>query len=56
MFNLITGLAMLAASVIAGGLWDAVGPQGTFFAGAVFTAAALAALPLLRRRLGGSTA
>jgi MFS family permease len=55
MFNLITGLAMLAASVIAGALWDAVGPQGTFFAGAVFTAAALAALPLLRRRLGGST-
>jgi MFS family permease len=56
MFNLVTGLAMLAASVIAGGLWDAVGPQGTFFAGAVFTAAALAALPLLRRRLGASTA
>jgi MFS family permease len=56
MFNLVTGLAMLAASVIAGGLWDAVGPQGTFFAGAVFTAAALAALPLLRRRLGGNTA
>jgi MFS family permease len=56
MFNLVTGLAMLAASVIAGGLWDAVGPQGTFFAGAVFTAAALAALPLLRRRLGGNAA
>jgi|tagenome__1003787_1003787.scaffolds.fasta_scaffold20981384_2 MFS family permease len=56
MFNLVTGLAMLAASVIAGGLWDAVGPQGTFFAGAVFTAAAIAALPLLRRRLGGNTA
>ena len=53
MFYLITGLAMLAASVIAGGLWDLVGPQGTFFAGAIFTAAALAALPLLRRRLSG---
>jgi MFS family permease len=51
MFNLVTGLAMLAASVIAGGLWDRVGPQGTFLAGALFTAAALAALPLLRRRL-----
>jgi MFS family permease len=56
MFNLVTGLAMLAASVIAGGLWDVIGPQGTFFAGAIFTAAALAALPLLRRRLGGSAA
>jgi MFS family permease len=51
MFNLITGLAMLAASVIAGGLWDLIGPRGTFLAGALFTAAALAALPLLRRRL-----
>jgi MFS family permease len=56
MFNLITGLAMLAASIIAGGLWDMVGPQGTFLAGAIFTAAALAALPLLRRRLSVSTA
>ncbi len=56
MFNLVTGLGMLAASVIAGGLWDVIGPQGTFFAGAIFTAAALAGLPLLRRRLGGSAA
>jgi MFS family permease len=51
MFNLVTGLAMLAASVIAGALWDLTGPQGTFLAGAAFTAAALCALPLLRRRL-----
>jgi MFS family permease len=56
MFNLITGLAMLAASVIAGGLWDVVGPQGTFLAGALFTAVALAALPALRRRLGADPA
>ncbi len=27
MFNLITGLALLASSVIAGALWDATGPQ-----------------------------
>jgi MFS family permease len=52
MFNLITGLAMLGASVIAGILWDMVGPGGTFLAGGLFTAAALAALPLVRRRLG----
>jgi MFS family permease len=51
MFNLATGLAMLVASVIAGSLWDNIGPRGTFLAGALFTAAALAALPLLRRRL-----
>jgi len=51
MFNLVTGLAMLMASVIAGSLWDNIGPRGTFLAGALFTAAALAALPLLRRRL-----
>jgi MFS family permease len=51
MFNLVTGLAMLMASVIAGSLWDNIGPRGTFLAGALFTAAALAVLPLLRRRL-----
>jgi MFS family permease len=45
MFNLVTGVAMLAASVIAGLLWDAVGPAGTFLAGALFTGVALAALP-----------
>lgn len=48
-FNLVSGLAMLAASVIAGELWDVVGPDGTFVAGAVFTALALAALPLAQR-------
>src|SRR6266446_1416621 len=34
MFNLITGLALLIASVIAGALWDVIGPGGTFVAGA----------------------
>lgn len=48
MFNLVTGVLMLAASVIAGALWDAVGPQGTFLAGAGF--ALLAALGLLFAR------
>lgn len=51
MFNLVIGIAMLVASVVAGGLWDLIGPRGTFLAGALFTAAALASLPLLRRRL-----
>ncbi|HZT27017.1 MAG TPA: MFS transporter [Pseudolabrys sp.] len=49
-FNLVSGLAQLAASVIAGALWAAFGPEGTFLAGAVFTAVALAALPVVRRR------
>ena len=40
-FNLAGGIALLAASVIAGVLWDAIGPSGTFFAGAAFSALAL---------------
>jgi MFS family permease len=51
LFNFITGLAMLAASVLAGALWDAIGPQATFIAGAVITALALLAVPLARGRI-----
>jgi MFS family permease len=43
-FNLLTGLAMLAASVIAGALWDAYGPAATFFAGLVFALVGLLGL------------
>jgi MFS family permease len=43
-FNLFTGLATLAASIIAGALWDAYGPAGTFLAGLGFTLASLAGL------------
>jgi MFS family permease len=49
MFNLVTGAATLAASVIAGALWDAVGPKSTFLAGAAFTLLALSALPTMRK-------
>jgi MFS family permease len=52
MFNLLSGIALLLASIIAGGLWDVIGPNGTFLAGAMFTAIALAALPLVRRKVG----
>jgi MFS family permease len=45
-FNLVSGIAMLFASVIAGALWGWPGPEGTFLAGAVFTAIALVALPV----------
>jgi hypothetical protein len=47
----IGGVALLAASVIAGGLRDAAGPQGTFLAGAAFTPLALLGLAAIRGRL-----
>jgi MFS family permease len=43
-FHLVSGAAMLAASVLAGWLWSAYGPSATFLAGAAFTALALAGL------------
>jgi MFS family permease len=43
-FNLMSGLALLLASVIAGLLWDNVGADYTFYAGAVFGAVALVVL------------
>ena len=51
MFNLVTGIALLAASVIAGALWDGIGPQGTFLAGAGFALLAMTGLIPLHRRL-----
>jgi MFS family permease len=53
MFNLITGLALFLASVIAGALWDRAGPQGTFLAGALFAAITLMALISIRGLLNG---
>lgn len=53
MFNLVGGLALLVASILAGGLWDAFGPMATFLAGAGFTALALVGLVLVRWRLPG---
>jgi MFS family permease len=41
MFNLVSGVAMLFASVIAGWLWDQYGAPAPFIAGAVFAALAL---------------
>ena len=49
-FHLLTGLALLLASVIAGALWDAWGHQGTFLCGAAFAALTLLGLTALRRR------
>ena len=50
-FNLVGGLAMLAASIIAGSLWDLAGPQTTFLAGAGFALVALAGLLAVHRRI-----
>ncbi|SDA38473.1 MFS transporter [Mesorhizobium qingshengii] len=50
-FNLSGGLSLLAASLLAGMLWDNFGPQMTFLAGAGFTALALLGLGLVRWRV-----
>jgi MFS family permease len=48
LFNLASGLALLAASVIAGALWQAYGPPATFLAGAAFALVSLAGLALVQ--------
>jgi predicted MFS family arabinose efflux permease len=47
-FNLISGLALLLASGVAGSLWDQHGPATTFLGGAAFAAVALLGL-LIRK-------
>jgi len=47
-FNLVSGVALLLASVIAGSLWSMFGASATFIAGALF--AALAAIGLILYR------
>jgi MFS family permease len=47
LFNLVSGIAMLVASGLAGWLWDQFGAASTFLAGAVF--AAITLLGLLAR-------
>jgi MFS family permease len=53
-FNLTSGISMLVASVMAGLLWQVIGPQATFFAGAIF--AALAAIGVLAYRVNPAVA
>lgn len=45
-FNLISGLALLSASITAGILWDKFGAAATFYAGAIFSVIALVLLML----------
>jgi hypothetical protein len=44
MFHLVSGVALLGASILAGWLWARFGAAATFYAGAAFTAIALAGL------------
>ncbi|MDP3458500.1 MAG: MFS transporter [Hyphomonas sp.] len=50
LFNLATGIAMLAASAIAGVLWDGIGPSATFLGGAGFAVLAAVLIILLGRQ------
>ncbi len=52
-FNLVAGVALLLASLVAGALWDVSGPQATFLASAFFAILTLVGLLQLGRRLDG---
>jgi MFS family permease len=54
LFNLVSGIAMLVASGLAGWLWDQLGAASTFLAGAVFAAITLLGL-LARSKWGSAT-
>jgi MFS family permease len=49
LFNFASGVALLLASLLAGFLWEAVGPSATFLAGASFTAVGLVGAALFLR-------
>jgi len=51
-FNLVTGTASLAASVIAGALWDSMGLKATFLCGAGFAVLTIVSVLTLRGRMG----
>jgi len=51
LFHLMTGVALLAASVLAGALWATVGPAATFLAGAGFSAVAVVGMLVVPGRL-----
>jgi MFS family permease len=54
-FNLVSGVAMLIASVLAGLLWDRYGAPVTFYAGATFAMAALVIFTVKRIGTGAQT-
>ena len=48
-FNFVTGVTALLASLLAGGLWDAFGARATFLGGAGFALLTVVGVALLRR-------
>jgi len=48
-FNLVSGVCMLMASVLAGGLWQSIGSDSTFLMGAVIASTALLLLLLKKQ-------
>ncbi len=52
MYSLITGGALLAASVLAGWLWTTISPGATFIAGAIFAGLALIGIMVWTNALG----
>ena len=49
-FNLLSGVAMLASSVVAGLMWDRFGSEYTFYAGAAFAGLTLAGMAISAAR------
>ncbi|MDA8249796.1 MAG: MFS transporter [Rhodospirillales bacterium] len=49
LLSMVSGAGLLVGSVLAGGLWDAVSPAATFWAGAGFAALALLGVAVRRR-------
>lgn len=54
-FHLVSGLALLVASVAAGWLWERFGPAATFFAGAGLSAVAIVGFAGVFRRIINSS-
>jgi MFS family permease len=54
LFNLASGVCVLLASLVAGGLWDRFGAAITFYTGAALSLSALMLLALLHRKHGES--
>jgi MFS family permease len=52
-YQAVTGVATLGASLVAGALWDRSGPMAPFLLGAMFAVLALLGLGVLRRKPKG---
>jgi predicted MFS family arabinose efflux permease len=55
-FNLMSGIAILVASVVAGLLWDRLGASSTFYSGAIFCIVALIGLTTYRNGISSKEA